>query len=339
MTLYYRPIARTDAARPEGALPLAGHPRIWFDQVEVLQRGAAPEVQSVSVLSDALRGRLTEQRSAPEGLTFERPILMGVLNTTPDSFSDGGKFDTVQTATIRAAEMVAQGAHLLDVGGESTRPGAQLVEVEKELSRTVPVIEALRAAGEDVPISIDTRKSAVALAALQAGAHLLNDVSAMSFDAEMLDVAKETGAPICLMHAQGDPRTMQKDPRYDNVLLDVYDYLEDRVQLALDAGLDRAQIILDPGIGFGKTAAHNLTLINGLSLFHGLGCPLLLGVSRKRFIGTIGNAPEASRRAPGSVTVALKGLSQAVQMIRAHDIEAHAQAFALWEAMLNQEQE
>jgi dihydropteroate synthase len=235
--------------------------------------------------------------------------------------------------------MVAQGAHVLDVGGESTRPGAVLVSEDEELSRTVPIIEALRAAGISVPISIDTRKSVVARGALAAGASFLNDVSAMSFDAQMLDVAKETGAPICLMHAQGDPRTMQKDPRYDDVLLDVYDYLEERLTLALTAGLTREQIILDPGIGFGKTAEHNLALINGLSLFHGLGCPLLLGVSRKKFIGTIGNAPDASKRAAGSVAVATKGLLQAVQIIRAHDIEPHAQAFALWEAMLNKERE
>jgi len=188
-----------------------------------------------------------------------------------------GRFDTVQTACAHAAEMAAAGAHVIDVGGESTRPGAAFVPVEEELSRTAPIIEALAAAGITAPISIDTRKSAV---------------------------AQETGAPICLMHAQGDPRTMQQDP-------------QERLSVALEAGLPREQIILDPGIGFGKTAAHNLALINGLSLFHGLGCPLLLGVSRKRFIGTIGNAPEAAQRAPGSISVALKGLAQAVQIVRA----------------------
>ncbi len=339
MSPYFRPIARIDAARPADALPLAGHRRIWFNQVEILRRDGAAQVRPASVLPEEMRLRLTESRVAPAGLTFEHPVVMGVLNTTPDSFSDGGKFDTVQAACDHAAEMVAQGAHLLDVGGESTRPGAVLVPADEEVSRTVPVIEALRAANSTVPISIDTRKSKVAQAALVAGADLLNDVSAMSFDPQMLDVARKTGAPICLMHAQGDPRTMQESPCYEDVLLDVYDYLEARLQLALDAGIERAQIILDPGIGFGKTAAHNLALINGLSLFHGLGCPLLLGVSRKRFIGTIGKAPEAGKRAAGSVAVALKGVSQAVQMIRAHDIAEHTQAFALWEAMLNQEQE
>lgn len=337
MTRYYRPIAQTDVARPDGALPLAGHARIWFDRVEVLRREGASEILPVSVLPDAVQQKFSAKRVAPTGLTFGRPILMGVLNTTPDSFSDGGKFDTLQAACAHAKEMVAQGADMLDVGGESTRPGAVLVPAEQELSRTMPIIEAMRGAEIVLPISIDTRKSAVARGAIAAGATFLNDISAMSFDAEMLDVARETGAPICLMHAQGDPRTMQKNPRYDNVLLDVYDYLEERLAISLDAGLTRDQIILDPGIGFGKTADHNLALINGLSLFHGLGCPLLLGVSRKRFIGTIGNAPDPSKRAAGSVAVALKGLSQAVQIIRAHDIEPHAQAFALWDAMLNHE--
>ncbi len=339
MTSYYRPLAQTDAARPEGALPLAGHARIWFDRVEVLRRGEASQILPASVLPEEMRDRLCAKRAAPAGLSFERPVLMGVLNTTPDSFSDGGKFDTGPAACAHAREMVAHGADLLDVGGESTRPGAELVPAEEELARTAPIISALREAGIALPISIDTRKAAVAVGALAAGANMLNDVSALSFDAQMIDVAKKSGAPICLMHAQGDPRSMQKDPRYDHVLLDVYDYLAERVSMALEAGLSRDQLIIDPGIGFGKTAEHNLALISGLSLFHGLGCPVLLGVSRKRFIGTIGNAPDPATRAAGSVTVALNGLSQAVQIIRAHDIEPHAQAFALWEAMLNKEQD
>ena len=319
-------------------MPLAGHARIWFDRVEVLRRREASQILPASVLPQELRDRLCAKRVAPVGLSYERPVLMGVLNTTPDSFSDGGKFDTVQAACAHAREMVAQGAQMLDVGGESTRPGAVLVPAEEELARTAPIISALREAGIALPISIDTRKAAVADGALAAGANMLNDISALSFDAQMIDVVRESGAPICLMHAQGDPRSMQKDPRYDDVLLDVYDYLAERVSMALEAGLSRDQLIIDPGIGFGKTAEHNLALIGGLSLFHGLGCPVLLGVSRKRFIGTIGNAPDPAQRAAGSVAVALNGLSQAVQIIRAHDIGAHAQAFALWEAMLNKEQ-
>jgi len=337
MKSYYRPLAQTDAARPQGALPLAGHARIWFDRVAFLRRGEAARIVPASSIPQQMQDKLSATRVAPAGLSFEKPVLMGVLNTTPDSFSDGGRFDTLQAARAHAAEMVAQGADMLDVGGESTRPGAALVPAHEELSRTAPIISALKEAGVGVPISIDTRKAVVAEGALAAGANVLNDVSAFSFDAQMLDIARKSGAPICLMHAQGDPRTMQKDPRYDDVVLDVYDYLEDRVSLALEAGLARYQLIIDPGIGFGKTADHNLALIRGLSLFHGLGCPILLGVSRKRFIGTIGNAPDPAKRAAGSVAVALNGLSQAVQIIRAHDIEPHAQAFALWDAMLNKE--
>ncbi len=178
-----------------------------------------------------------------------------------------------------------------------------------------------------------TRKAAVAKAALLAGATMLNDVSAMSYDGAMGSVAQEFGAPICLMHAQGDPETMQENPHYDDVLLDVFDHLAARVVAAQKAGIAKNRIIIDPGIGFGKTQAHNLTLIRGLSLFHTLGCQILLGVSRKRFIGNIGGAARAEDRASGSVSVALDGIRQGVQIIRAHDIDAHRQAFALWRAM------
>ena len=204
---------------------------------------------------------------------------------------------------------------------------------DEEIARTAPIISALRAAGVGATISIDTRKAAVAEAAFAAGANMLNDVSAMTFDGAMADTAARSGTPICLMHAQGDPETMQKNPHYDDVLLDVFDYLAARVAAAEAAGVAKDCIIVDPGVGFGKTQAHNLTLIRGLSLFHTLGCPILLGVSRKRFIGNIAGVARAEDRASGSVSVALEGIRQGVQIIRAHDIEAHQQAFALWRAL------
>ena len=221
----------------------------------------------------------------------------------------------------------------MDIGGESTRPGATEVSEDEEISRTAPVIAALREHGFDAPISIDTRKALVADQALESGADMLNDVSALAFDPAMVEVAEVSSAPICLMHAQGLPEDMQDDPRYNDVLLDVYDYLESRIALAEAHGVERANIIADPGIGFGKTLAHNLALIRGLSLFHGLGCALLLGVSRKRFIGTIGQAEQAQARMPGTLAVTLAGLNAGVQIHRVHDVAEISQGIRLWDAI------
>ena len=251
---------------------------------------------------------------------------MGILNVTPDSFSDGGRFDGAAAAASSARAM-ADDVSMIDIGGESTRPGATPVSVDEEISRTAPVLEALTEL--DVAKSIDTRNAVTARAALAAGAGLVNDVSAMTHDPGMAAAVAESGAPVCLMHAQGDPQTMQDAPRYEDVVLDVYDQLAARVQAAAAAGIPRARILVDPGIGFGKTLEHNLALLRRLSLFHGLGCAVLLGASRKRFIGTIGQAPEAQNRAPGSIAVALHGVTQGVQLLRVHDTAATAQALRL----------
>lgn len=327
---YLRPIAMSDAARPAGALSLAGGP-CWFDRVEVLRRDTPPRVVGVSDLDAAARARLSAPRPAFGGLDLSVPRIMGILNITPDSFSDGGKF-LKPDAALMQARLMAGGAEIIDIGGESTRPGAAEVPVEEEIARTAPVIRALREGGLEAPISIDTRKAAVARAALEAGASWVNDVTAMQFDAGMARVVAETRAPVILMHSIATPATMQDDPRYDDVLLDVYDALAARVAEAEAAGIARANIAIDPGIGFGKTLTHNLALLRRLSLFHDLGLPVLLGASRKRFIGTIGAEAEAARRMPGSLAVALWGVAQGVQMIRVHDVAETRQALSLWQA-------
>lgn len=336
MASYYRPIVQTDAARPPDALPLAGGWG-WFDHVEELRRDAPPRLMPARSLPPEIRARLIAPRPAIAGLTLDQPRIMGILNVTPDSFSDGGRFDRPEAALARGRAL-AEVADILDIGGESTRPGAAVVPVEDEIARTAPVIAGLRAAGVRTPISIDTRKAAVARAALEAGADLINDVAAFTFDPGQVQVAARAGVPVCLMHARGDPITMQDDPRYDNVLLDVYDFLAARVAAVEAAGLSRSQIVVDPGIGFGKTVAHNLALIRGLSLFHGLGCAVLLGASRKRFIGTLAGVAQADRRGPGSIAVALAAVAQGVQFLRVHDAAETRQALRLDMALKKMEQ-
>jgi len=327
---YFRPIPLTDVARPEGALPLAGG-WCWFSQVEILSRGGARVVR-VGDLPGEVRDRLAGARPAFGGLGLERPRLMGILNITPDSFSDGGLFLRPEAAVMQASRMAA-GADVIDIGGESTRPGAAEVSVDEEVQRTAPVIAALREGGLDVPISIDTRKSAVAGAALAAGAAWVNDVTALRFDAGMAGVVARAGCPVILMHSIATPQTMQDDPVYGDVLLDVLDALRERVAAAEAAGIARERIAVDPGIGFGKTLQHNLALLARLSIFHDLGLPVLLGASRKRFIGTIGAEAEAARRMPGSIAVALAGVAQGVQVIRVHDVAETRQALSLWQAV------
>ena len=320
-------------ARPDGASSLAGGP-FWFDRVAILSRPAVPHViANTDVPTDVLH-RLTSRRTAILGFDWSRPVLMGVLNVTPDSFSDGGRFATVEKAIHRGRAMAAAGADIIDIGGESTRPGADVVDAASEMDRVVPVIKGLIAAGLTVPISVDTRKASVARAALAAGAAIFNDVSALSHDPASLAVAVETGAVVCLMHSPADLATMQVDPRYDDVLLDVYDHLAARISTCEAAGISRRKIILDVGIGFGKTLEHNLALLRGMSLLHGLGCPILLGVSRKRFIGSLSGESDAARRVSGSIAAALEGLRQGVQIIRVHDIAETAQAVAVWRALL-----
>ena len=329
--IYHRPIAMTDPSRPAGALPVAGG-WCWFDRVEVLQRGAAPRVVSAADLPAEVRDRLSAPRPDFGGLTLDRPRIMGILNVTPDSFSDGGQFLRPDAAVMQARRM-ASGADIIDIGGESTRPGAVDVATDEEIARTAPVIAALRDGGLDLPISIDTRKAAVAQAGFAAGATWLNDVTALRYDPAMAGVAAQRACPVVLMHSIATPATMQDEPVYEDVLLDVYDALAERVAQAEAAGIARARLAIDPGIGFGKTLAHNLALLRRISLFHDLGLPVLLGASRKRFIGTIADESDAARRLPGSIAVALGGVAQGVQMIRVHDVAETRQALSLWQAV------
>jgi len=345
--LYLRPIgflygdmaAKTVA---EGvALPLTGG-AIAFTAAELIEgtpRAAKRRLVTAQDLArsrdadlDLVLKRVTAPRPPFAGFAFTRPLIMGIVNVTPDSFSDGGLYDTTEGAIVHAAELAKDGAEIVDVGGESTRPGSDAVEEGEELSRVIPVLEGL--AGLRAAVSIDTRKASVARAAAKVGVKIFNDVSAMTYDQDSLAAAAETGLSVILMHAKGEPKTMQDDPRYDDVALEVYDYLALRIEAAEAAGIDRSRIAADPGIGFGKTLAHTLTLLANLSLLHGLGVPLLVGASRKRFISGVAGGETPQSREAGSFAVALVAAAQGAQILRVHDVAGTRQALSVWRASI-----
>lgn len=341
--LYLRPLGMvTAAADLPGSARLAGGP-LRFGLCEVIRR-AGPRAVERQVLpagrlpadlggesASDLFQRLTEARPPFAGIAMNRPSIMGVINVTPDSFSDGGdRFDTGRAIEDGLA-MGEAGALLLDVGGESTRPGAEVVPPDEELRRVVPVVRGL--ADQGALVSIDSRRASIMAAALDAGAAVINDVTALAGDPESLGLAARAGVPVILMHMQGEPRTMQADPTYDDAALDVYDYLAARVAVCEAAGIGRERIMLDPGIGFGKTLDHNLEILEQLALYHGLGCPLLLGVSRKSFITRLAGAAPPKARVPGSLAAALAGLARGAQMLRMHDVAETAQALEVWQAI------
>ena len=331
-----------------GALALAGGP-LAFSACEVIRRSEPGRIRRLSVsaaefmeraIADRwmsateawdLLDRLSAPRAAFAGLTLERPQVMGVINVTPDSFSDGGdRFDSARAVDDGLA-MLEAGATILDVGGESTRPGAEPVPIEEEMRRTIPVVRRLVEAGARV--SIDTRRATIMRAAIDAGAAILNDVTALTGDPMSLRLAAESGLPVVLMHMQGEPRTMQANPSYEDVALDVYDWLEARVLDCESAGIPRSKIAVDPGIGFGKTIEHNLQLLEQLSMLHGLGCAIVLGVSRKSFIGRLSRDEPPKGRVPGSLAALLSGLERGVQIVRVHDVPETTQAVEVWRAI------
>ena len=318
----------------------------WFGLVELIQVEGQARVSSEIVPVEAIEDRFDEAMAADwaritasrgplqmgeRTIQLDQPQVMGIINATPDSFSDGGSYADAAAAAEAGAQMAAQGAAIIDVGGESTRPGAATVWEGDEIERVLPVVQQLAAGGNAV--SIDTRKSGVMSAALGAGAKLVNDVSALTWDPQSAEVVAKAGVPVVLMHHQGDPQTMQKDPRYDDVLVEVYLWLEERIEAAEVAGVPRDKILVDPGIGFGKSVAHNLELINGLALLHGLGCPILFGASRKRMIGALSGEVAADRRLAGSLALAVKAVEQGAQIIRVHDVPESVQALKVWRGL------
>ncbi|MEM8554746.1 MAG: dihydropteroate synthase [Pseudomonadota bacterium] len=326
---YYRPLLSTDPVRPPDALTLAGG-WAWFNSVHVMSRTSTPRVMPATDLCDQIRCALTSERAPVGGTTLDQPRVLGILNVTPDSFSDGGDHVVASGALRRSGQMWDDGVNWIDIGAESTRPGAQTVPVNEELARLAPYFDSGESLGA---FSIDTRKAVVAQSALGAGAVMVNDVSAMAFDPDMTGVMANSEAAVCLVHAQGDPETMQQNPTYEDVLFDVYDSLAVRVAYAEAAGITRDRIVLDPGIGFGKTLEHNLTLLQDIALFHSLGCALMVGASRKGFVGKLSGVDNPKDRVAGSLAVALAMAAQGVQIHRVHDVAETVQGFRMLTAI------
>ena len=318
----------------------------WFASVELIKIEGHQRSSNELVPVDGIEDRFDDDMAAQwEALTSSRealqlgertvrldqPQVMAIINATPDSFSDGGQFANAAEAADAGARMAGQGAAIIDVGGESTRPGARSIWEGDEIERIVPVIRQLAAGG--AAVSADTRKADVMTAAVAAGARMINDVSALTYDARSAEVAASLDVPVVLMHHKGAPEVMQDHPSYDDVLVEVYLWLEERIEAALEAGVARENILVDPGFGFGKNISHNLALMNGLALFHSLGCPVVIGASRKRTIGALSSEAPTDQRLGGSIALALKAVEQGAQIVRVHDVFETVQALRVWRGM------
>ncbi len=354
-SLYFRPTAFIDAPfNLDGQFArLAGGMQFFaaWDVIAVEAGRRLPQRLIPVDRIDQFLGRLTAEQSAAARVTItnatsprapltlgartvrlDQPQVMGILNMTPDSFSGGSDcLSDPSAAAALGVSMAEAGAAIIDIGGESTRPGAQVVWEQDEIERVAPVIERLAASG--TAISIDTRKGAVIEAALHRGAHIVNDVSALLFDDRALGIVASAKCPVVLMHFPGKPSDPHNAAPYSDPLIEVYDWLSDRIEAVVAGGVDRAQIIIDPGIGFGKSVSENLAILNGLSLFHTLGCPILLGASRKRMIGALSNEAPTGQRLGGSIALALKGAEQGAQIIRVHDVQESVQALRVWRGL------
>ncbi len=327
---------------------------LWFSQVEyTIYEEGKPAIRNLVPVElwDKIAARLPEpvqERAAAlfanltkahaplqcgeRVLRFDQPHVMGILNMTPDSFSDGGKHEgDPQNAADAGFNMATAGASIIDIGGESTRPGAETVWEGDEIKRVVPVIEKLAQCG--AALSIDTRKAAVMEAAITAGAHIINDVSALLHDKRSLEVAGVSGRPVVLMHAPSSGKDPHKGKGYGNVVADTFDWLEQRVADVVEAGFEREKIIVDPGLGFGKSLSDNLALMNNIALFHALGQPLLIGASRKRMIGALSKEAPVGQRLGGSITFAHHAIQQGAQIVRVHDVPETVQAAQVWRGM------
>ena len=324
-------------------IPLNGIKEISFDQIEIITRNSKKKifVNQIKFLPKLIRrkinfdlNKIKSKKKNFSNLNFRKiPNIMGVLNLTPDSFSDGGKFNSKKKGINQAINLINSGANLIDVGGESTRPGSKVIKENLEWQRINKILKSL--IKKKIPISLDTRKSQIMSKGINLGVKLINDVSGLEFDTETLNVLKKYKVPFVIQHSQGTPDNMQKNPRYKNELLDIYDFFEKKIKLLRSKGIKHDKIILDPGIGFGKNLKHNMSLIRNISVFHSLGFPILVGNSRKRFIKELSGKNDSKLRNGGTIASSIYLMMQGVQILRIHDVNETIQGLKIFKNIIN----
>ena len=327
--------------REKKNLPLNGNKEFSFSQIEIITRDSRKivDVKNIKKLSKLLREKInkdlkiiTKKKNNFSNLNFNKiPNIMGILNLTPDSFSDGGKFNKKKAGLKHAFNLFKFGADIIDVGGESTRPGSKSISEKEEWARIEKII---REVGKKIPLSLDTRKADIMNKGIQIGIKLINDVSGLSYDSKTIDVLKKNKTPFVIQHSQGTPQMMQKNPRYKNELLDIYDFFEKKIKFLRSKGIKHNNIILDPGIGFGKNLKHNMNLIRSVSIFHTLGFPVLLGLSRKNFIKDLSGKNDSKERLGGTVASSMYAIMQGVQVLRIHDVNELRQSIKVFKELI-----
>jgi len=325
------------------SIPFNGIKEISFDQIEILTRNSKRKIfiNQIKYLPKILRAKINldlkkikSKKRNFSNLNFKKiPNILGVLNLTPDSFSDGGKFNSKKKGINHAIHLVNSGANLIDVGGESTRPGSKMIKENLEWQRINKILKLLLK--KKIPISLDTRKSKIMSKGINLGVKLINDVSGLDFDSETLNVLKKYKIPFVIQHSQGVPENMQKNPKYKNELLDIYDFFEKKIKLLRSKGIKHDKIILDPGIGFGKNLKHNMSLIRNISIFHSLGFPILVGNSRKRFIKELSGKNDSKFRNGGTIASSIYLMTQGVQILRIHDVNETMQGIKIFKNIIN----
>ena len=322
-------------------LPLNGNKEISFDQIEILSRDSKKlvDIKDIKKLSMFLRNKINNDLKVIiksnknfSCLNFKKiPNIMGILNLTPDSFSDGGKFNKKNKGLDHAKNLFKSGADIVDVGGESTRPGSKAVSTKEEWGRIEKIIKKIV---KKIPLSLDTRKADIMSKGIKIGIKLINDVSGLSYDSKTVDVLKKNKTPFVIQHSQGTPENMQKNPKYKNELLDIYDFFEEKIKFLRSKGIKHNNIIIDPGIGFGKNLKHNMNLIRGISIFHTLGFPILLGLSRKKFIKDLSGKNDTNERLGGTIASSLYSMMQGVQILRIHDVKELIQSIKVFKELI-----
>ena len=322
-------------------LPLNGRSEISFDQIEIISRNSRKlvKIKDIKKLPNRLKEKINndlkiivKKNKNFSNLNFKKiPNIMGVLNLTPDSFSDGGKFNKKKLGLRHAKNLFESGANIVDVGGESTRPGSKSVNEKEEWSRIEKIIREI---GKKIPLSLDTRKAGIMNKGIKIGIKLINDVSGLRYDSKTIDVLKKSGSPFVIQHSQGTPENMQNNPKYKNELLDIYDFFEEKIKFLRSKGIKHNNIIIDPGIGFGKNLKHNMSLIKGISIFHTLGFPILLGLSRKKFIKDLSGINDTKVRLGGTIASSLYSMMQGVQILRTHDVNELTQSIKVFKQLI-----